>query len=434
MRPTAAFNSSQPAPRRRLRFAGSKSMLRVRDASQLRPLLERQLKTGFPWLRFEPILEEGFTQYFSAQRLRFAVVLCLFGIAVFDLMSLSERVTLPDRFDEMLLCRWGIFTPLGLLWIAAFRRWPTASIYEAGALMQSVLGVLLPMTVMMYSDSPHRFSYQTGSVMTMLYFVIVLRTRFRVTMAGLVVMGAIQLVTCKYSGAFDAVAYASILWFYIPIIGFLMLSAYFLERADRSNFLALQLNDCLHQDLARQARLDPLTGLENRRSLLEFEAMAPRSPLFAFMIDIDHFKRFNDSYGHVRGDECICAIATAVREAIGADGRVFRYGGEEILVLTPQTDLHAAFDRAEAIRAAIARLAISHPVLGPDRKVTVSIGVAAADLARTRLAELIGDADKALYEAKAAGRDRVWPSLDFGLEPRQAFFSIAGAPASAAPR
>jgi diguanylate cyclase (GGDEF)-like protein len=148
---------------------------------------------------------------------------------------------------------------------------------------------------------------------------------------------------------------------------------------------------------------DPLTGLANRRRLdhdLATAAVTEEHVGF-LMVDIDHFKSFNDLHGHQRGDELLRAVGAAISSAVRQGDVVYRYGGEEFCVLLPATDAATAAVVAERVRAAV----ISSTALTPH-PVTVSVGVAAqtAPLSPT---DLVDRADAALYAAKQAGRDRV---------------------------
>jgi diguanylate cyclase (GGDEF)-like protein len=164
---------------------------------------------------------------------------------------------------------------------------------------------------------------------------------------------------------------------------------------------------------------DGLTGLYNfrefhRQLAEEVERSWRYGHSFSLlMLDIDHFKSVNDTFGHLAGDEVLRALATRIRQEVRPADRIARYGGEELVIILPETRASGALTMAERLRDTIA----SHPIsLGPGQTVTltVSIGVAAypedADSAE-RLADLverlIGAADKALYAAKDAGRNRV---------------------------
>ncbi|WP_211451275.1 sensor domain-containing diguanylate cyclase [Collimonas antrihumi] len=176
----------------------------------------------------------------------------------------------------------------------------------------------------------------------------------------------------------------------------------------------------LNQHLERLALQDSLTGLANRRqfdSALRDEfsrAVRTGNSLALVMIDVDYFKQYNDIYGHLAGDECLRQISDAVKACKNRPGDLAtRYGGEEIAVLLPDTNLAGAVAVAEKIRLAIYNLHIEHPG-GPDGLVTISAGVDAFVPVRDGNIpfELIQAADRALYAAKFAGRNRVCSSAD----------------------
>lgn len=172
------------------------------------------------------------------------------------------------------------------------------------------------------------------------------------------------------------------------------------------------------EQLSALANTDALTGLPNRRAFddaMEREwkrALREESRISLLLLDLDRFKAFNDRYGHRAGDECLRAVADAVNGAIRATDVVARYGGEEIAVILPDTDLSGAVQLAERIRAAILTLRLKHDSNpGGGRVVTASIGAASA-LARRGETEnqpecLLLAADTAMYKAKEGGRNRV---------------------------
>lgn len=158
-----------------------------------------------------------------------------------------------------------------------------------------------------------------------------------------------------------------------------------------------------------RAETDALTGLPNARScrdnLKRMVAHAGRavSPLSAVMIDLDHFKQVNDRYGHGAGDDVLAATGEVLRAALRDSDFGGRYGGEEFLVLLPVTEHAGALALAEKLRAGIAALELSQP----DLKVTASFGIATYPLDALDADALVRMADRALYAAKSAGRNRV---------------------------
>lgn len=186
-------------------------------------------------------------------------------------------------------------------------------------------------------------------------------------------------------------------------------------------------NSFLHSRLAaansalkRMAHADPLTGIANRRAFeIELDkewrrAHRNQGALSLLMIDVDFFKRFNDTYGHAEGDACLRAVAEVLAGAVRRAGdQVARLGGEEFTILLPQSDEAAAAHVGQRICDAVAALGIPHSQSSVAPHVTISVGVASLPFplhppARPSLAkDLVEAADRALYAAKAAGRNRV---------------------------
>ncbi|MBM7867055.1 diguanylate cyclase [Heliobacterium gestii] len=168
---------------------------------------------------------------------------------------------------------------------------------------------------------------------------------------------------------------------------------------------------------AKQAVTDGLTGLHNHRffqqrlqELLE-ESVAQERPLTLLLLDIDHFKRCNDTYGHPCGDEILRQIASILRGHLGPQEVAARYGGEEFAVILPAMDLHRGMERGEQIRLAVANFCFQNPDRTLCLNMTVSIG-AAEKLTGWGKSQLIEAADRALYRAKGQGRNRVCAAFE----------------------
>lgn len=160
------------------------------------------------------------------------------------------------------------------------------------------------------------------------------------------------------------------------------------------------------------AALDPLTGTANRRALISAldrdvgRAVRTREPLAVMVVDIDHFKRVNDQYGHLAGDQVLCSVVEVLRERVRAQDLVGRYGGEEFMVLLPDTTQAGAMQLAQQLCRAVE--ASRCRVDGTEIAVTVSIGVFGGRLEPSDSWDmLIAAADRALYRAKDKGRNRV---------------------------
>ncbi|MGV8905541.1 MAG: diguanylate cyclase domain-containing protein [Acetobacterium sp.] len=183
-------------------------------------------------------------------------------------------------------------------------------------------------------------------------------------------------------------------------------------KAKIKNHLALKY----YQDILKiNTDVDQLTNIANRRRFDEMfsieikKAKRMGSFLSLLMIDIDHFKLYNDTYGHLEGDECLRKVAFAIKSALKRPGDLAaRWGGEEFTCILPDTDPKGAVDVGENLRKAIMNLSIKHESSPVYQDVTVSIGVVTLNpLAEGSCETLLKQADKALYQAKESGRNRI---------------------------
>jgi diguanylate cyclase (GGDEF)-like protein len=196
----------------------------------------------------------------------------------------------------------------------------------------------------------------------------------------------------------------------------------FVPLARAFNTMAAQLSQrerelvATNDRLTVMASIDMLSGLANRRgfqSRLDFEWMRAQqynSELSLLMIDVDHFKKFNDRYGHPAGDACLRSVAGVLAAQVRRPADLAaRYGGEEFVLLLPDADAAGCQQVGKRIRESLAALGIVHDLNLPSRQVTVSIGGAAADCRGNQAPcqSLIAAADRALYSAKENGRDRL---------------------------
>ncbi|WP_085881678.1 GGDEF domain-containing protein [Oceanibacterium hippocampi] len=166
-------------------------------------------------------------------------------------------------------------------------------------------------------------------------------------------------------------------------------------------------------DLHVEASTDALTGLANRKHFDKQlkseidEATTTDSDLALLMIDIDHFKSFNDRFGHAIGDEVLKVVASTIRRSVKGRDTAARYGGEEFCVILPQTDLNGAIIVADQIRLAVSSRPLTHRTTQQDfGRITLSAGVARFRTGES-MKELVERSDKALYKAKEKGRNRV---------------------------
>lgn len=197
----------------------------------------------------------------------------------------------------------------------------------------------------------------------------------------------------------------------ISLVGAIALQV---EQYERQLLAVTRKLESANLALEHQSAIDGLTEVGSRRQLESVlgkewgRARRAQHPLALIMVDIDHFKAYNDTYGHQSGDDCLKKVAWTLKETLRRPAdMVGRYGGEEFLMVLPETDEKGALAVAEGARTHIERLAISHAG-SPIGQVTISLGVAATiPKDETESSALLAAADRALYQSKAEGRNRV---------------------------
>ena len=175
-----------------------------------------------------------------------------------------------------------------------------------------------------------------------------------------------------------------------------------------------RLSDSKTERLELMSRTDPLTGINNRLHLSDdIEACiadfrAEGFPFSIIILDLDFFKNYNDQYGHLKGDDCLKTVSRVLKESVSREGdSLYRYGGEEFLLLLKRTDKDGAEVIAQKVQDALIREAIPHQGSSVSSVVTASMGITTVRNGDSSCSELFGEADKALYFSKGIGRNRV---------------------------
>jgi diguanylate cyclase (GGDEF)-like protein len=370
-------------------------------------------------LRFlNPDLERDYQAASTALELRqFRLA---FGLAAFMYASfgLLDASIIPEVASTAWFIRFGVVVPIALFGLmVTFQPGLTSWLRPILAVLSVTAGLGIVIMIALASP-PGSYLYYAGLVLCSAY--IYTFTTLKILHASLISwgVGAAYELTALI-GTTSTLILINNTFFLVGINIIGMAACYWLERSRRSDFLdkrtireqAQRLNEAL-QATEELARRDPLTGLFNRRHFLQAAAAelerSGRLGLHASMamLDIDHFKSVNDQFGHVAGDRVLCVSAQAIHDALRAWDLVCRFGGEEFLVLLPETSADDAARATERLRARIAE-ATQHDPECPC-PVTASVGVSEwrRDQADT-LEAVIDRADAALYQAKAHGRDQV---------------------------
>lgn len=384
-----------------------------------RSTIEETIASGFPLLRFSQQLESAFEHEVAAQRCRQLALGGLFGIALYDLFLFLDWIIAPETFLTALWVRLGIVTPIALSMIASLYLNPAVALREflvaAGSV---VLGAGSLLYLMLTSHNDHHDAQHQAIILVILFITMIQRVRFWWAVVACLSCFAIHAIGLGLlpSSPFEFQASANAVFGCAVVLT--LFASYVLEREMRMNYLLSLRGRLQRRDLDAKSSRDPLTGLRNRRSLDEAieicdHADSGSEELAVILLDIDHFKSFNDTAGHQAGDVCLKRVAGIIRSELRdyADD-LFRFGGEEFVVLLRGVDLPTAIRISERIRKAVEDASIPHPALDLGEVVTVSMGVASAILSREiRVGLVISAADSALYSAKRNGRNQVAPRL-----------------------
>jgi len=382
--------------------------------------LEQLLKSKRP--RFPAPLQAAYEDDRQRILATYSRVLLLRSIVGYNLFIPIDVWLLPKTAWLTLTLHLAIVTPVMVYAAALIRREPRPAVRDSVIALGPVLITLQIMIIYRLNSGENAWSYQYLTILVIVFTNVnqVLGMRFTVVAsAGTVLVYLAGILTSAAPPPVKVISCA------------LMISAGCLslenkaamERGNRNHFLR-RMRESLQRDEAESvASRDALTGLSNRRHLDERIAAlwagqnAAAQDIAFVMIDIDHFKLFNDFYGHPAGDHCLKRVAAAISSVLrGQDDMAVRFGGEEFVLLLPDTNLETAIQIAERVRRSIETLAIPHEDSPTGHCVTASLGVAAGSAAQDS-ANLIVAADEALYAAKHAGRNQVFPPF-MSLEPK----------------
>ena len=379
------------------------------------PMLEAYMAQKHRRLRFPKEIEAEYDRQMDSYRRKVMARGALPTALVYNAFLIADILLLPQTAFVSTILHFALVTPA--IFLAAFL-YPRASSRTFKDIIRTVTPFMMLAQIMYIhalNSGTGADQYQYLAVMVVIYMNIDLRFGYGLAIASTSLLMVTYLAgllighspfEVKFTGA-CMMAAASYLT---------LMANRRMEQDDRFGFLR-RLRDNLKRAGAEEvSKQDPLTGLANRRRLDEVvaEHWAGRVQDGALsavvMIDVDHFKAFNDRYGHSAGDICLKQVAGTIASELRSENDLaVRFGGEEFLLLLPLTDMSEAVRVAERLRRQIENVAIPHEELGPQGIVTASLGVAAGPVSAHSFAELLTAADAALYAAKRNGRNQVWP-------------------------
>lgn len=371
-------------------------------------------------LHFPPAIEARYEADRGAQRSREFQISGLLAILVYDAFLLNDALHRPEVLDTAIHWRLGVVTLYGLLVLNLIGRglqpqWREAAMASTTLVaMWSSCQIFRATTSPAGAYDPFLFSliFLAGNIVFQLRFVVALVS----SLINLIIATAFLMVP----SVMPEPARPFVLGLLAGTVLFTIMATYRLERSERKNYLLI-LREANRSEVARQAadrfatlsHTDALTQIANRRA---FDAELPRrwtaameagELLAVILIDIDHFKRYNDHYGHPAGDVCLQKVAQALRQGLREGDFLARLGGEEFTVLVRGGTPEEIPARAETLRRKVEEAALPHDQQGGQRVVTISLGVAITGAPHPLPpGDLIAAADTALYEAKHSGRNR----------------------------
>lgn len=388
-----------------------------------------QLEKTLSWMRFPGELEDQFLKDGIERRLPHFMVSGWLALVVFIGFLLVDYLMVRDVLWLAVQVRLFVFLPVALvvLFIGTLARaWTLRTV---SPLMMETIVVLSGVGaaaslgyILAASHSPMSQYYHAGLMVVIIYGNIVQRVRFWYALAFSLAVYAIHIGGILMVPPFNPRLVLPLAALIGATVALSLMANYAMERDERRQYLLslrrkLVLEDLgdVHERLQRLSRVDGLTGVYNRRHVDGYlqqvwqRALHEGGEVAVIMVDVDHFKDYNDRYGHLMGDHCLIQVALTMQESLRRPGDVVaRLGGEEFVAVLPRASAEVAQAAAERLRHAVERLAMPHQASSVGRCVTVSVGVAHAS-AQTGQdpAALLAQADEALYEAKRKGRNRV---------------------------
>ena len=358
---------------------------------------------------FPPALETRYERETGPRRARFLVSTTLRTALIYNLFIICEYLLAPDTFLLATALHLLVVTPW-MLFVAHILPSVASAKWREG-LAASITIAMVAQVLGIYTLTSSEYAARYVYFAPIIYLCVASIQRMPVAWGVRLAAAVFVMITTANFVRGETpppIAVVNAMTF-AAIAGVIINSNYLTSREQRRLYL-LAVRDQLRAEVSdSDANADALTGLGNRRFLdKRARALWSGAPMqvAAIIFDADHFKSFNDTYGHSRGDTCLKRVAAcATAELRETSDVAIRLGGEEFLLLLVDTDAEVAEIVAERIRATIAALGIPHEG-NPRGVVTASFGVASATTRAATLEELIERADAALYVAKSAGRNR----------------------------
>ena len=376
----------------------------------------KQLEAEF-WQQHLEQARHNINQYFWSGVLIYFIITVL--MITGDYWLIDRNFFKHDFIHSLLGLVNGAFCLLTLFFFAHYKILRSYYPYAAMALTFWAIVSMTWLTMTMLTEA---FRYQAMMIISMIYimgFVLTGVKPFHMLLTGLMAAVVAMIMLLSLHIPIDAMVLGRVL-VGSTVMGFLI--SKMLCTRERMIFLVMhqarlseKINRIHAEELLHLSQHDALTKVSNRRTFDEMldsyfeQARHDEVPLSLLFIDVDFFKKYNDHYGHQKGDEVISAIAKSIKDSIRHMDFVARYGGEEFVVLLPETDAHGAYAVASNIFKAVERLAIPHSQSLVSGNVTISLGFTVyKGEAEIFKSDFLKRADQALYRAKQLGRNQIY--------------------------
>ena len=376
----------------------------------------KQLEVEF-WQQHLEQARHNINQYFWSGVLIYFIITVL--IITGDYWLIDRNFFIHDFIHSLLGLVNGAFCLLTLFFFAHYKILRSYYPYAAMALTFWAIVSMTWLTMTMLTEV---FRYQAMMIISMIYimgFVLTGVKPFHMLLTGLMAAVVAMIMLLSLHIPIDVMVMGRVL-VGSTVMGFLI--SKMLCTRERMIFLVMhqarlseKINRIHAEELLHLSQHDALTKVSNRRTFDEMldsyfeQARHDEVPLSLLFIDVDFFKKYNDHYGHQKGDEVISAIAKSIKDSIRHMDFVARYGGEEFVVLLPETDAHGAYAVASNIFKAVERLAIPHSQSLVSSNVTISLGFTVyKGEAEIFKSDFLQRADQALYRAKQLGRNQIY--------------------------
>jgi diguanylate cyclase (GGDEF)-like protein len=364
-------------------------------------------------LRFAKELEDHFETETGAARQRWLFITGWVGVAAIMAFSLTDRTMIPDALGVSLAVRLYAFLPTALVLIFSMRLPLPPWLREMLDSLLSLSAHASLLAILIASHHRNASFHVFGFVYATLFALTIARLRFPFALGSSILITFAFWMALPHIASLPASSHAFNLGLAVSGMGLGLFANHAQEHTTRLGYLQnlqgrLEQMDLTEHNLVltQLAGTDPLTGIANRRTFEETLLAHQRSGnhFALIMLDVDHFKAYNDTYGHQAGDICLQAITGTMRLSVRDSDLVARLGGEEFIVLLPDADRSAAIAIAQRILSKVMELMLPHERSSTSPYVTVSAGLSLSHDSPSG-SDVQERADIALYRAKAEGRN-----------------------------